>query len=346
MPGQRALVGCGNWSHFPVDDASIGDPQFLIQHDPAGVEVKNVSETAMLFVNGLRSLCRKLTDGDVISVGDCEFTVEIRGAHGHLGHLNLPLVGSVQLSDDFGMSVRLTQTLEQRTGGNRITIHPDFWTESIRLHNRGAGTPTLRLLKNISRRRRCGLIVNASVIDEVRELAKLTDKNCSPIQPVSTSAAPDKADKPSSAPTGFSEPGSTLLWVVDSLSTEEIHPIVERFWATKEILFFVPVDHSSKYRARFGNSKLWSNRTVDQLATLLIAGSINVRESAFRFLDALLLPTAVPDVGWILLSTVRVDTEPATSSRSPSTQGFFSSSGGAGNSVQANDDDGPAEQIS
>ena len=344
MPGQRALVGCGNWSHFPVDDASIGDPQFLIQHDPTGVEVKNVSETAMLFVNGLRSLCRKLSDGDVISVGDCEFTVEIRGAHGHLGHLNLPLVGSVQLSDDFGLSVRLTQTLEQRTGGNRITIHPDFWTESIRLHNRGTGTPTLRILKNISRRRRCGLIVNASVIDEVRELGKLTDKNCLPIQASLVSGSPNKADG-QSVPTGPSEPGSALLWAVDTLSTEEIHPIVERFWATKEILFFVPVDHSSKYLARFGNSKLWTNRTVDQLTTLLIAGSINVRESAFRFLDALLLPTAVPDVGWILLSTVRVDTKPSTTSRSLSSQEFFNASDGAGNSVQAIDD-GPAEQIS
>ena len=110
MPGQRALVGCGNWSHFPVDDGSIGDPQFLIQHDPTGVEVKNVSETSMLFVNGLRTVCRKLTDGDVISVGDCEFTVEIRGAHGHLGHLNLPLVGSIQLSDDFGLSVTESDT--------------------------------------------------------------------------------------------------------------------------------------------------------------------------------------------------------------------------------------------
>jgi hypothetical protein len=315
MPGQRALVGCGNWSHFPVDDLSIGDPQFLIQHDPTGVEVKNVSETAMLFVNGLRSVCRKLTDGDVISVGDCEFTVEIRGAHGHLGHLNLPLVGSVQLSDDFGLSVRLTETLEQRTGGNRITIHPDFWTESIRLRNRGTGVPSLRILKNISRRRRCGLIVNAGVIDEVRELRKLTDKNCSPIQPAPASGSAHQADE-SPIPLERPEPGSALLWVVDSLSTEDIHPILERFWSTKEILFFVPVDHSSKYRARFGNSKLWTNRTVDQLTTLLIAGSIHVRESAFRFLDALLLPTAVPEVGWILLSTVRVDTEPSAPSHS------------------------------
>lgn len=315
MPGQRALVGCGNWSHFPVDDLSIGDPQFLIQHDPTGVEVKNVSETAMLFVNGLRSVCRKLTDGDVISVGDCEFTVEIRGAHGHLGHLNLPLVGSVQLSDDFGLSVRLTETLEQRTGGNRITIHPDFWTESIRLRNRGTGVPSLRILKNISRRRRCGLIVNAGVIDEVRELGKLTDKNCSPIQPALASGSAHQADE-SPIPLERPAPGSALLWVVDSLSTEDIHPILERFWSTKEILFFVPVDHSSKYRARFGNSKLWTNRTVDQLTTLLIAGSIHVRESAFRFLDALLLPTAVPEVGWILLSTVRVDTEPSAPSHS------------------------------
>ena len=120
MPGQRALVGCGNWSHFPVDDISIGDPQFLIQHDPTGVEVKNVSETAMLFVNGLRSLGRKLTDGDVIGVGNCEFTVEIRGANGHLGHLNLPLVGTVQLSGDLGPGVRLTQTgTFDDVGGNR-----------------------------------------------------------------------------------------------------------------------------------------------------------------------------------------------------------------------------------
>jgi hypothetical protein len=318
MPGQRALVGCGNWSHFPVDDGSIGDPQFLIQHDPAGVEVKNVSETSMLFVNGLRTVCRKLTDGDVISVGDCEFTVEIRGAHGHLGHLNLPLVGSVQLSDDLGLSVRLTQTLEQRTGGNRITIHPDFWTESIRLRNRGSGVPTLRMLKNISRRRRCGLIVNASVIEQVRELGQLGDKNCSPIRPVIVPTTPqaesDQVDQP--VRTEPSEPAKTLLWVVDSLEPEQIHPLVERFWTTKEILFFVPVDHSSKYRARFGHSKLWTNRTVDQLTTLLIAGSINVRESAFRFLDALLLPTAAPDAGWILLSTVRVDTEPSSPSRS------------------------------
>jgi hypothetical protein len=315
MPGQRALVGCGNWSHFPVDDGSIGDPQFLIQHDPTGVEVKNVSETSMLFVNGLRTVCRKLTDGDVISVGDCEFTVEIRGAHGHLGHLNLPLVGSIQLSDDFGLSVRLNQTLEQRTGGNRITIHPDFWTESIRLRNRGSGVPTLRVLKNISRRRRCGLIVNAGVIEQVRELGKLVDKNCSPIRQVVVPAAA-RTDSEQVIRPESSEPGAALLWVVDSLDPEQIHPIVEQLWTTKEILFFVPVDHSSKYRARFGNSKLWTNRTVDQLTTLLIAGSINVRESAFRFLDALLLPTAVPDVGWILLSTVRVDTEPSSPSRS------------------------------
>ena len=339
MPGQRALVGCGNWSHFPVDDISIGDPQFLIQHDPTGVEVKNVSETAMLFVNGLRSLGRKLTDGDVIGVGNCEFTVEIRGANGHLGHLNLPLVGTVQLSGDLGPGVRLTQTLEQRTGGSRITIHPDFWTESIRLRNRGSGIPSLRVLKNISRRRRCGLIVNDSAIEEVKKLGKISEENCWPILPaVNAEEALVHRIPPVQ--------GSVLLWAIDSIYPEDIHPIVERFWATKEVLFFVPIDHSPGYRARFGNSKLWTNRTVDQLTTLLIAGSINVRESAFRFLDALLLPTAVPDVGWILLSTVRVDTEPATSSRSPKTQGFFSSRGGAGNSVQANDDDGPAEQIS
>lgn len=315
MPGQRALVGCGNWSHFPVDDDSIGDPQFLIQHDPTGVEVKNVSETSMLFVNGLRTICRRLTDGDVISVGDCEFTVEIRGAHGHLGHLNLPLVGSIQSSDDFGLSMRLNQTLEQRTGGSRVTIHPDFWTDSIRLCNRGCGVPTLRVLKNVSRKRRCGLIVNSSVIDRVKEIGKLTDKNCSPIRSVAVPATfaveSDQVLRPE-----LSEQRAALLWLVDSLDPEQIHPIVEQLWVSKEMLFFVPVDHSSKYRARFGNSKLWTNRTVDQLTTLLIAGSINVRESAFRFLDALLLPTALPEVGWILLSTVRVDTEPSSPSRS------------------------------
>lgn len=289
MPGQRALIGCGISSHFAVEDSSIGDPQFLLKNGRTGVTVENVSEAAFLFVNGLRSTNRRLADGDVISVGGLEFMVEIRGETGNLGHLNLPLVGSVQFSDMHGLSVRLSQTMEHRTGGSRITIHPEFWSESIRLRNRGTGIPTLKMLQNISRRRPCGVVVNDCAVKALLSLDGISEKRLVPI-------LSDAQKEPT-------------LWILDSLSIPALHQVITELWRNEDVLFFVPVDATPRYRHRFANSTLWTSRTVQQLTTLLMAGSITLRESVFRFLDAVLLPAASPDPSWILLSTVRIDTE-------------------------------------
>lgn len=292
MPGQRALVGSGNWSHFPVGDASMADPQFLIKHNRSGVHVVNVSETNSLFVNGMKTSTRKLSDGDVIGSGDCEFVVQIRGDAGHLGHLNLPLIGTIPASDLQGSGLRVTQTLEQRTGGSRITIHPDFWTDSVRMRNRGTGIPGYDLLKKIARRRLFGLLVNNRVAAD---------------------AASQEGVEPSSVTALKSgENSEPQLWIIDSVRLTVVAEILAKHWATCDVMFFVPVENTQKYRERFQQSSLWLDRTVEQLTIMLMSGSLTLRESAFRFLDALLLPAPGTHPGWTLLSTVRVDSSSQT----------------------------------
>ena len=277
--GQRLLVGAGNWSDFPAGDSQMSAAQFIVRCLPSGAWIENLSSSHGIRINGLVVKSRKLSDGDIVSAGTCEYIIRIR-TEKTLHRMKIPLVGTAEFSHQFRRSVSDSRRLSSSVSECARLIHPQLWSESVRLRNQGVGIPPLKLLKAVSQFRSAAMIIDSVVLPKL----KSTTVSIAPSQLFPLSSHANQSGQ---------------LVIVDGLPIADLHSALAFLWEKSDVLFFVPIDHTQRYRHRFAESSLWKDRTIGQISKLLVDGSFALREGTFRYLDCVIVPR---ENGWVLLS--------------------------------------------
>ncbi len=281
--GQSALIGSSDLCDFPVAPAAIGNPQFCVRCTTTGCEVQNVFPDVPLRVNGVSATRKQLADGDVISAGSCEFIVKIRGLVSRLQKMRIPLVGTTEFTAEFTQSLNARRPDHRIRETSRATIHPSFWSDSVRMRHRGAGVPSEMVVRSCCGQRTAAVIVD---IDAASQISLLRD----PLRSGALSPILSADDNAS-------------LGILDGLSESERTAVLHELWPTGSAMLVIAVDTSASCRDDLLRSSLWQNRSVRQVSRTLLKGSLALREGVFRYLDLVLLPT---DTGWMLLSSTRV----------------------------------------
>ncbi|MEZ6060859.1 MAG: hypothetical protein R3C19_10880 [Planctomycetaceae bacterium] len=282
--GQSALIGSSELCDFSVAPAMMGNPQFLVRCTQDSCTVQNVFPAVKLKVNGVGTTQKQLSDGDVIGVGDCEFIVKIRGLVSRLQKLRIPLVGTAEFTQEFSQTLnarRPDHTIRETT---RATIHPSFWSDSVRMRHRGAGVPSESVVRACCGQRTASVIVDTDAVSQISLLQK------------------DLARRKDLCPILAANDNATLC-ILDGLSESERTAVLHELWPSGSAMLVIAVDPSATCRDNLLRSSLWQNRTVTQVSQTLLKGSLALREGVFRYLDLILLPT---DSGWLLLSSTRL----------------------------------------
>jgi hypothetical protein len=278
--GQRVFIGRSRWTDFPAADATLADPQLVVKCTRTECWVQNLSLAATLMVNGVALQKKKLSHGDIVSVGHCDIMAKFRGQAGVVERILTPFVDMNSLAELFAGGVASLHLPPDHERDEEVVIPPTPSAEFYLSRDEGKGVPSIELLKKMAHNRHGCLILDAAAVPMLKKMPSILPVEW--LHPVKMSFSAENH-----------------LFLICDRCVDDLHPILATLWPDHQVAFFLPRTETSPYLHRIGESAMWNGRTIAQVAGLLIDGPHTFRQSAFEYLDSLLLPKGF---GWGVVS--------------------------------------------